>query len=52
MPRYFFNIHDSWGHPDEDGVVLNIPKEARAQAVRGSLLGGLHRGLGVYRLVP
>lgn len=33
MPRYFFNVHDGTDVPDEDGVELSGPEEARNQAV-------------------
>ena len=33
MPRYFFNTEGDQYPPDEDGVVLNDPDEARSAAV-------------------
>ena len=33
MPRYFFNVHDGKDIPDEEGVELSGPEEARSQAV-------------------
>ena len=33
MPRYYFNVHDGRDIPDEQGIELPGPKEARDQAV-------------------
>ena len=33
MPRYFFHVHDGKDIPDEEGVELSGPEEARNQAV-------------------
>ena len=33
MPRYFFHVHDGQDTPDEDGVELSGPDEAKGQAV-------------------
>jgi hypothetical protein len=33
VPRYFFHVHDGRDIPDEEGVELSGPEEARNQAV-------------------
>lgn len=33
MPRYFFHVQDGKDIPDEEGLDLSSPKEARNQAV-------------------
>ena len=33
MPRYFFSVREGRDIPDEEGLVLEGPEEARAQAV-------------------
>ena len=33
MPRYYFNIHDGKDLPDDEGIELAGPDEAREQAV-------------------
>ena len=33
MPRYFFHVHDGRDIPDEEGIELASPDEARNQAV-------------------
>lgn len=36
MPRYFFHVHDGRDIPDEEGIELASPDEARNQAVIAS----------------
>ncbi|WP_210526685.1 DUF6894 family protein [Rubellimicrobium arenae] len=33
MPRYFFHVHDGRDIPDEIGITLSGPGDARAQAI-------------------
>ena len=33
MPRYYFHVHDGRDVPDDEGIALAGPEDARAQAV-------------------